>query len=174
MVFFMLNNTGAKSENAQMTIDYVAGMGIFLLSVAFVFQFMHSLFLPFQSGSDEVTLAADRVSTVLVERLLNEEQTGRVNMIDQGKLYYFNKTRLNYTDLASYNDALREVGLFSNETAYDLNISAANLTSPDRSIYKGGPTLPENINVGQTGRLVTIVNSSTGYKETAMLWVRVW
>jgi hypothetical protein len=174
MVFFMLNNTSAKSENAQMTIDYVAGMGIFILSVAFVFQFMNSLFLPFQSGSDEVTLAADRVSSILVEHLLNAEETGQMNMIDQGKLYYFNKTRLNYTDQASYDDALREVGLFSNETAFDLNISVANLTSPDSSIYKGGPALPENINVGQTGRLVTIVNSSTGYNETAILWVRVW
>ncbi|HEY9245933.1 MAG TPA: hypothetical protein VIO11_03710 [Candidatus Methanoperedens sp.] len=162
----------ANSEKAQINIDYVAGMGIFLLSVAFVFQFMYSLFIPFQSGSEEATLAADRVSTVLVERILNAEKTGRVNMIDQEKLYYFNNTKLNHTDKASYEDALREVGLYSNETSFDLNISVVNLT--DTPIYMGGPSLPRTVNIGQTGRFVTIVNSSSGYNEIAVINIRVW
>ncbi len=158
-----------------MTVDYMAGIGIFLLAVAFVFQFMYSLLIPFQSSSDEVTLAADRASAVLVERMLNTN-TGALNVIDQGKLYYFNNTKLNYSNQMAYDNNISELGLFSDDatTIFDLNISIANLTSPDNPMNQSGPVLPENIDIGQTKRLVLIVNSSTGYSETAILSVRVW
>lgn len=160
-----------KSDSAQITIDYIAGMGIFLVAVVFVFQFMYGLFLPFQAGSDEVTLAADRTSSILVERLLHTETSGELNAIDQGKLYYFNNTKLNYSDQANYTNTLRELGLFSSETMFDVNISVSNLTF---LLNQSGPTLPDNTNIGQTKRLVLIINSSTGYNETAIVSVRVW
>jgi len=163
-----------KGEGAQVTIDYVAGIGIFLLTVAFVFQFMYSLFAPFQSGSDEVTLAADRASTILVERILAADRAGAGSVIDQGKLYYFNNTRLNRSDQTNYNNALGELGLFSKEIIFDVNISVANLTYPSSPMNQSGPELPENIDIGQTKRLVLIVNSSTGYNETIIISVRVW
>ncbi len=163
-----------KSDCAQITIDYITGIGIFLLSVFFVFQFMHGLFIPFQSGSDKVTLDADRAATVLVERFLHVDKSGELNVIDQGKLYYFTNTRLKYSDQTSYNDALRELGLFSNEAVFDLNISVANLTYPNTPMYQSGPALPETTDIGQTKRMVLIINSSTGYNETAILLVRVW
>ncbi|VVB93467.1 Uncharacterised protein [uncultured archaeon] len=174
MILFLSYKNEETNQDAQITIDYVAGMGVFLLTVAFVFQFMYSLFLPFQSGSDEVTLAADRVSTVLVERVLTADKSGQVNTIDQGKLDYFTKTRLKSYDLTAYNDALREVGLFSSENVFDFNVSAANLSNPDKPMYQGGPSPPENLDIGQTKRLVMIVNSSTGYNETAIISVKVW
>lgn len=161
-----------KNESAQITIDYITGIGIFLVSVFFVYQFMQGLFIPFQSGSDSVTLAADRASTVLVERLLHASGSGELNVIDQGKLYYFNNTRLNYSNQTSYNDALRELGLFSNEAVFDLNISIANLTNIPMN--QSGPALPETTDIGQTKRMVLIINSSTGYNETAIFSVRVW
>lgn len=161
-----------KDDKAQMTIDYAAGMGIFLLAVAFVFQFIYGLFIPFQSGSDEVVLAADRVSTVLVERLLVADKAGAMNIIDQGKLYYFNNMKLNHSNQTYYNNELGELGLLSNEIIFDVNISATRL---DGSIMnQSGPELPENINIGQSKRLVLIVNSSTGYNESAIISVRVW
>lgn len=161
-----------KSESAQITIDYIAGIGIFILTVAFVFQFMYGLFIPFQSDSDEVTLAADRASTVLVERLLNAEKSGALNVIDQSKLYNFNNTKLNYSNKDAYNDALREIGLYSSETAFDLNISVANLTGG--LMNQSGPGLPDDTDIGQTKRMVLIINPSTGYNETAIISVRVW
>ncbi|MCG2727035.1 MAG: hypothetical protein L6244_00065 [Candidatus Methanoperedenaceae archaeon] len=158
-----------KSDSAQITIDYIAGIGIFLLSVVFVFQFMYGLFIPFQSGSDTVTLAADRAGTVLVERMLAADKPGAMNAIDQGKLYYFNNTRLNDSN---YLNTLRELGLFSNETVFDLNVTVTNMSGA--LINKSGPALPDNTDIGQTKRLVLIINSSTGYNETAILSVRVW
>jgi hypothetical protein len=169
-----------KSDSAQITIDYIAGIGIFLLSVIFVFQFMYGLFIPFQSGSDKVTLAADRASVVLVERLLHADKADELNVIDQGKLYYFNNTKLNYSDQTAYNNALRELGLFSDQTVFDLNVMVAypNGTVMNQSGTNFplvcGPSLPDNTDIGQTKRLVLIVNPSTGYNETAILSVRVW
>lgn len=163
-----------KGEGAQITIDYVAGMSIFLLTVAFVFQFMYGLFAPFQSGSEEVTLAADRTSTILVERMLVADRAGAMSVIDQGKLIYFNNTKLNVSNQTSYTNTLRELGLFSKESVFDMNVSVANLTYPDKPMNQSGPELPDNLDVGQTRRFVLIVNTSTGYNETAIISVRVW
>ena len=165
---------GVKGEGAQITIDYIAGMSIFLLTVAFVFQFMYGLFTPFQSGSEEVTLAADRASAILVERMLAADRAGAMSIIDQGKLIYFNNTKLNVSNQTSYTDTLRELGLFSKESFFDMNVSVANLTYPDKPMNQSGPELPDNLDIGQTRRFILIVNASTGYNETAIISVRVW
>lgn len=167
-----------KSDSAQVTIDYITGIGIFLLAVIFVFQFVYGLFVPFQSGSDKATLAADRAGTVLVERLLHADKASELNVIDQRKLYDFNNTRLNDSNKnnynSNYNAALREIGLFRNESFFDMNVTVANLTYLNKPMNQSGPALPETTDIGQTKRLILIVNSSTGYNETAILSVRVW
>jgi len=161
-----------KNDYAQITIDYIAGMGIFLLAVFFVFQFVYGLFTPFQSSSNEITLAADRAAATLVEQLLRAGGSGELNVVDQGKLYYFINTRLNYFDEASYNSALLELGLFSNEAVFDLNVSVAYTNGT--LMNQNGPTPADNTDIGQTRRLVLLVNSSTGYNETAIISVKVW
>lgn len=163
-----------KNDCAQITIDYIAGIGIFLLAAFFVFQFIYGLFIPFQSGSNEVTLAADRTGTVLVERSLHADKSGELNVIDQGKLYYFTNNKLNYSNQSNYTNALSELGLIGNEIFFDLNISVANLTNLNNPMYQSGPTLPDNTDIGQTKRFVLIVNYSSGYNETAIFSVRVW
>ncbi len=158
-----------KGEGAQLTIDYIAGMSIFLLTVAFVFQFMYGLFTPFQSSSDDVTLAADRASTILVERLLVADNIKAMNVIDEGKLSNFSTELKN-----NETNALNDTGLFATQTiVFDLNISVVNLTS-NRLITQSGPSLPENADIGQTKRIVLIVNSTNGNQTYATLSVRVW
>ncbi len=163
-----------NNDRAQMTVDFVAGIGIFLIAVAFVFQFIYGLFLPFQSSSDSVTLAADRASMVIVERMLVPEKSENLNVIDDGKLSYFNNTKLNSkSNLQNYKDTLSEVGLLSTETyTFDMNISVAKLDGTIRN--QSGPSVPEKSDIGQTRRLVKIVNSSNGYNETVTFSVRVW
>ncbi|NJD51420.1 MAG: hypothetical protein FIB07_00965 [Candidatus Methanoperedens sp.] len=169
-----------KNDNAQVNIDYMAGIGIFLLSVFFVFQFINSIFTPFQSSSDQVTLAADRAGTVLVERMLHSEKSSELNVIDQDKLYYFNNTKLNYSNPANYNAALLEIGLSSVESAFNMNVTVAYLNGTIMNQYGtgfpllSGPALPGTTDIGQIKRIVLIINSSTGYNETAILSVRVW
>jgi hypothetical protein len=187
-----------KSDSAQVTIDYIAGIGIFLLAVVFVFQFVSGLFIPFQSGSDKATLAADRVATVLVEQMLHADTSGALNVIDQGKLYNFNNTQLNYSNQAAYKQTIASLGLNNSEIFFDMNVSVTNLTSANNqsspvymyNLYsnstfaystsattpmnQSGPALPYNIDTAQTKRLVLIINPSTGYNQTAILSVRVW
>ncbi len=158
-----------KSESAQITIDYIAGIGIFLLAVFFVFQFVSGLFIPFQSGSDKDTVAADRASTVLVEQMLHADSSGALNVIDQGKLYYFNNTQMNSQN---YQNTTIQLGLFIKETVFDLNVSVAYLNGT--IMNQSGPALPDNTDTAQTKRLVLIINSSTGYNQNAILSVSVW
>lgn len=168
-----------SNERAQTTIDYMAGMSIFLLTVAFVFQFMNSLFAPFQTTSDDVTLAADRASTVLVERLLIADRSEALSIIDEGKLNYFNNTRLNYSNKTlnsnnktNYQNALGDMGLLSEYIIYEFNMSVTDLN--DSKMYLSGPELLPDVDIGQTRRLVLIVNSTTGYQQRAIIYVRVW
>ena len=167
------------NDRAQMTIDYMVGMSLFLLSVAFVFQFMNSLFVPFQTASDDVTLAADRASTILVERLLAADKSEALSVIDQGKLNYYNNTKLNSsnkttdsTNLTNYQKALDELGLLSENIIYDVNMSVTYINGTKMHI--SGPQLIGDVDIGQTKRFVLIVNSTTGYQERAIVYVRVW
>lgn len=168
------HKTYIRNNSAQMTIDYVTGMGIFLIAIAFVFQFIYGLFIPLQSNSEIVTLTADRASTILVERMLVPDRPYGPNVIDQGKLYYFNNTKLNSSSNSqAYNDTLHELGISSPETyTYDISISVVTLSGSIKN--QSGPDIPEKINVGNTKRLVRIMNSSTGYNEPAYIFVRVW
>ncbi len=163
-----------KNDNAQVTIDYITGIGIFLLSVAFVFQFMYTLFIPFHSGTDETIVAADRAALVLVDGILRADGSERLNIIAQSELESFIETKLNFLNETDYNNGLREAGLFSDEIIFDLNLSVTNVSDPDNPMYEGGPELPDNTDVGQASQVVLIVNSSTGYNETAIISVRVW
>jgi hypothetical protein len=166
------HKTYIDNSSAQMTIDYITGMSIFLLAVAFVFQFMYGLFTPFQSNSDEITLASDRASTILVDRLLAADGSVGSSVVDQGKLYYFNNTKLNQSNKTIYRNTLGELGLNSSEIIFEMNLSVARLNG--NIMNSSGPVAPENIGVGQTRRLVLIVNSSTGYNESAFISVKVW
>lgn len=161
-----------KNDDAQMSVDYIAGISIFLIAVMFVFQFVHGLFIPFKSGSDSVTLSADRVSTVLIERYLAVNKSNMIGTVDQGKLLHLTDVKLNISNYSEYKKTLKEVGLFNTEVIYDLNVSVMRF---DNSIMsKGGPSLPNNIDIGQTKRMVLIINKSTDYNETAFVEVRVW
>ncbi len=55
------------THRAQTTLDFAIAMGVFLLTVAFVFTFIPSLTAPFIDGHQEQTAIADRVSSHLVE-----------------------------------------------------------------------------------------------------------
>jgi len=94
-------------------------------------------------------------------------------------LNYFNNIRLNYTNKTidsnnktNYQNALDELGLLSDYIIYDMNMSVTDLNGS--KMYISGPELLENVDIGQTRRLVLIVNSTTGNQTRAILYVRVW
>lgn len=101
------------------------------------------------------------------------DKAAQLNVIEQGKLNAFNNM-LNYSDTIAYDNTLNEIGLISHETSFNLNMTVSYTTNLSNIVNQSGPPLPDNTDIGQTKRLVLILNSSTGYNETAILSVRVW
>lgn len=60
-------------ERGQTAIDFVVGMGVFLLAVGFVLMFVPSMFAPFFGGGIGDPVTADRATSYLVEERLAEE-----------------------------------------------------------------------------------------------------
>lgn len=60
------------NDNGQTNIDFLIGMSIFLLSVAFVLALIPSVFEPFAADSGSNSLVADRAATTMVEDVLGE------------------------------------------------------------------------------------------------------
>ena len=63
---------------AQTSIDFLVGMSVFLLTVAFVVAFLPSVFEPFTAADEGDTLAADRTAALLAEHLLADPATPSV------------------------------------------------------------------------------------------------
>lgn len=155
-----------SDDRAQISIDYLAGMGFFLLTLSFVFQFTSGLFTPFFSNSDETSLVADRVSMMLVDNVLSDNKTSGV--LNRDKTMDFLTNQLN---TANYTTTLRNLGLKGSYISYDLNVSLISLDGSGD--FSGGLKLPGTTNIGQTKRTVVFIDSS-GSRQRYLLGVRVW
>ncbi len=117
---------------------------------------------------------SDRVAITLAEStngLANSPTDNNIISLKRAEElnYCMNTTTL-------YDDMREDLGLSSETTTYDLNVSLYNL---DRSMYRdssnnvvlnNGPVLPQNVNVAQTVRIVYVEQDD----EFALLYVRVW
>lgn len=168
---FKDKNSGG--DRAQANLDYVIAITIFLMTVAYVFQFMTGLSATIQSHTDELMLASGSANTVLVDRLVAADRPG---LVDQEKLDIFINTKLNRSLLTSgkpnYELALDELGLSGGSTIFDVNVSVTYINGT--TIYRGGVAVPDETVLGQSRRLVQLVNYSTGYRETVFISMRVW
>jgi len=61
---------GRRAERGQLTFDFAIGMGVFLLSLTFVFTFVPGMLAPFDAGAQTETPAANRVADDLTQRRL--------------------------------------------------------------------------------------------------------
>ncbi|WP_250867766.1 DUF7287 family protein [Methanococcoides seepicolus] len=160
------DNKHLRTDRAQITIDYLIAITIFLFAVFFVFQYTSGLFTPFQSDSDEVTLVADRVATSITEIELASGDINTPNLVDQN-----NTDTLFYSLTYDYEDTVSGMGLRGGFQSYELNITMANSTS---LMYIAGKPLPTTGNIGQTRRVVLLEDIDSGKRENAILSVRVW
>jgi len=151
-------------DQAQVTIDYLTSITIFIFAIFFVFQFTSGLFTPFQSNSDEVTLIADRTAVQLVENMMSAGDAAVPNLVNATKVGTF-FTQLNN----SYAGTIDTQGLSGTYLSYDLNVTLENGTL----INSAGKPLPSTGNIGQTKRIV-LLKDADGNTETAILSVRVW
>lgn len=124
-----------RDERAQTTQDFVIGIGIFLLAVAFVFSFLPSLLAPYAPAVDSGDAPqADRVAGEVLETV----ETNETNEVNGSA---FNET---YADHDS--DTLTgELGLRSSGGAIDrVNVSIERLNQSkersERTVFGGGDT----------------------------------
>ena len=167
--FYPFGNT-----RGQISLDFIAGVVIFMLTFIFLFQTLTNLFIPFQTNSDEIKSVSDRVTKTMVESTkgLASSLSGD-NMISLNRAQSFHNDMNNTT---SYRDMQNDVGLDNGDMLYDINMS---LYNPDGSLYldgtgevvlNSGPKIPQSTNIAQTIRVV-YVNQD---ENIALLHVRVW
>jgi hypothetical protein len=158
----------------QISLDFISGIVIFMVTFLFLFQTLTSLFVPFQSSSDEIKSMSDRAAITLAE-----STSGLANSPTDNNIISLKKAdELNYrmNTTTRYNNLREDLGLSSETTLYNLNISLYDL---DKTLYRdsslnvvlnNGPVLPQNTNVAQTVRVVYVEQDD----EFALLYVRVW
>lgn len=155
------------------SIDYIIGISIFILSFFFLFNILTSMFIPFDSTTDEVKAMSNRISTILVESpsgIITDAQDP--NVIDTVKVSVLNES---LNDPSKLDDILTQFGLYTEETQYKLNVSLNYLngtlyTSGSRPVLLGGPLPDDYNNVALTSRIVYLSSNS----KMLMLNVKVW
>ncbi len=151
-------------DSGQLSIDYIVGVSIFLITFIYVGAFIPGMLLPFQSTSDELTGMADRVSVALVMDYLVDDPS-RPNVVNTTKLYNFLNNELDGSNISGTADKL---GLRSSVKSYNLNVSLKYMNGTSRV---NGTELPDFANIAQTKRVILINSTSNA---TAILAVRVW
>lgn len=155
------------------SIDYIVGISIFILSFFFLFNILTSMFIPFESTSDEVKAMSNRIGTILAESPSGLITNGlSPNIIDPAKVSEFNSS---LNDPLEFDTMMAELGLHSSEVEYKLNVS---LNYVNGSVYRvgsnpmllGGPPSDEYTNVAKTSRIVYLPSDS----KMLLLEVRVW
>ena len=160
-----------SDDTGQISLDYIIGICIFIVSFFFLYNILNTLFLPFQSNTDEVKPMAERVSTVLVESIegLVVSETNP-NILDKTKVQQF-ASELNST----YDEKLTDLGLKTSNLNYGLNVSLRyfnNSLYPNASypLLLGGPIPDDYVNLGQTIRMVYLLDDT----QNLMLVIKVW
>lgn len=155
------------------SIDYIVGISIFIISIFFLFNILASMFIPFESTSDEIKAMSNRISTTLVE-----SSSGLItnalspNIIDSAKVSELNESLNNPLE---YDAKMAELGLYAGEIKYKLNISLNYIngdiyTSGSNPMLLGGSVPDEYTNVAKTSRIVYLPSDS----RMLMLEVKVW
>lgn len=163
-----------SDTSGQISLDFIAGTVIFMVTFMFLFQTLTSLFVPFQSSSDEVKSMSDRVAKTLVE-----STAGLANSPTETNIISISKAQALDSDMdtaSGYSSVLEDMGLSSETRYYNLNVSLYDL---DNTVYtnatggvvlNNGPVPPQNTNVAQTIRVVYVEQDD----EIAILYVKVW
>ena len=170
-----------SDSSAQISLDYLIGVTIFLLAFLFVFAFIPGMFTPFNSNSDEVTMSADRVAATLVENVLvvGGPTTKEPCILDAATINQF-KTDIESNPTTS-KLVRQKMGLNRSDSGslYDLQVVIQKEDGSEIDV-QSSDTLG-GTNVGQSKRYVLVRDSTAilgtidNYPgQSAIVIVRVW
>ncbi|WP_128478057.1 DUF7287 family protein [Halorussus pelagicus] len=171
-------STAGEDENryasrAQTSIDFVVGMSVFLLTVAFVVTFLPSAFEPFTATGSGDVLAADRTAGLLAEQLLAHPTTPgafdpacTAEFFDAAGDGAGGVAGCQFTTDAADLDAALGLGP---ATAVNVTIAEdGTIRSRNGVTLAAGPTPPDSENVVVSRRVVLLGG------DDADLYVRMW
>jgi hypothetical protein len=168
------------STSAQMSLDFLIGISVFLVAFIFVFAFIPGVFVPFISNSDEMTMTADRASLSLCSDLLARTEAGSLypGILDAAKISAF---AADMGDPVTSRQARASLGLnLSGSELYNLEVVIDRQGSSTPQVINNGETAAGlKGNIGQSKRFVYIRdNAAVGTDNfpgrMAIVTVRVW
>ncbi|MCK4476078.1 MAG: hypothetical protein KAU16_05060 [Methanophagales archaeon] len=174
-----------KDERGQMSIDFLAGLTLFMLTLLFLVLFIPGMFVPFQSETIDLSSVAYRTSVILVEdpgwwnktgagygedwENQNVENVSRVglaidkehpNMLNMSKIDVFNNdTQITNASLTRKLGLYRTIG--GNEIYYGYNIRIEDLNK--NPLATRGDPIPEYGDVSSMKRLVKAQTGGCAY-----------
>lgn len=155
-------------DRAQTGFDFAVGMGVFLLTVAFVLTFIPTIFQPFGVGSGSDEIVGDRIAATLSEDSLVVE-TDTPAILDRTCTERFFSPANNSSDGCQFtNDTLSAT---IGSTASNINVtirSNDSIAKIDGTRLAIGDPPRSGADVTVSRRVVQIDGDS--YE----LWVRVW
>ena len=78
----------ASSDRAQTAQDFAVGIGIFLLTIAFVFAFLPTVLSPFDTDVGAIEQSqADRAVTFVTHNITEDGQSNHINEIRAGEFF---------------------------------------------------------------------------------------
>ncbi|WP_436347606.1 DUF7287 family protein [Natronorubrum sp. FCH18a] len=153
-------------DRGQTTQDFVVGIGLFILAVAFVFSFLPTMLTPFDSStSGGQTAQADRIADRVVHEFSGDSST---------------PTEIEWDDSYETMDThefATEFGLRANdkEVAYDrLNVSLQPLNESTTVVGFGSEY--DNQSAASSARIVTVegIEDPEKCEPACRLVVRIW
>lgn len=171
-----------KDTSAQMGLDFLLGISVFLVAFIFVFAFIPGLFVPFVSNSDELTMTADRASIILTCDILAKSDSDGIHpsILDARKIAAFDASM---SDPVQNRQIRSSMGLnMSGNELYNLEIVFEIQDNPTPYIINSGESAANLIgNIGQSKRFVMIRNPDAPIGQAdnypgrmAIMTVRVW
>lgn len=187
-----MTDSQRTNRRGQTTLDFAIAMGVFLLTVAFVFTFIPSLTAPFVDGNQDRTAIADRVATNLVEGALADPDEPYVLDVTCTS-GFFNETNISAIDHCGYTndtaDFRKRIGV-SDRSNVNVTLVRINRSSRERRLQCGdgsgtvvnatdpgcNPDLVYELGENPTGgESVTVARRVVSIDEKdATLFVRVW
>jgi hypothetical protein len=170
-----------RDSSGQISIDFLIGITIFIAAFMFLMVVIPSMFTPFQSNSDELTMMADRVAATLVEKSLVYQQTPTSPLMP-GVVDIDTFDNTYKSDLSALYDT---IGLDRNKYSIEvlLEWDALNPVTGMTEIQVGDSISDTthnvgNQNVGQSRRFVLVRDSTLAGDDwpgrKAILVVRIW
>jgi hypothetical protein len=161
-----------RADRGQTTIDYAVGISVFLLTVAFIFAFLPSMFEPFTSESGDLLVLADRSADRLAADLLVENLTDPNVLNATCTVGFFNATAPDPTG-CRYNQNASDIrgALSVNRTGAEFNITvrdAGALRTVDETDLAAGDDPPSTGDVTVATRKVLLDGNQSD------LVVKVW